>query len=357
MEKASVDVEHSKWGKYGVDEKVRPPIKSTGRLEAERHNMETREMCKATTLIMIAFGLVLASPAALSQWPERPVQLIVPFPAGGLVDAVARKFAEPLSRQLGKTVVVMNRAGASGIIGTASVATSTDGHTIGLVTNGPLVIQPLLRSRTTYKTNDLQPICQVFSYTFVLAVRTNSPYNSLKEFIQAAKERDTISLAYLGPGAAQHFVMLQLSQATGAKFIDVPYSGDSPIVLALKSGSVDAAILADEVASPQGFKVLAVASDRRHPSFPDVPTMKEQGVDVAATTYAGLVTPATMSLDASRRLESACASVMRSAEFQESLRRMSIGADYLDRQQFQSKVSGDVGVKQQLIRSSGLKID
>lgn len=315
-------------------------------------------MRKALVAVLTFIALGAPSTTVFAKWPERPVQMVVPFPAGGLIDVVARKFAEPLSARLGKPVVVIDRDGASGVIGTGAVARSTDDYTIGLVPSGPLVIQPLLRRNSGYKTSDLKPICQIFSYTYVLAVRADSPYNSLHEFVEAAKKSNgSISLGYIGPGAAQHFVMLQLSEASGAKFLGVPYRGDPPVALALKSGDLQAAILTDEVARPQGFKVLAVAAASPLATFPGVPTMREQGFDVVVTTYAGIVAPASISPEAVQALQAACGSIMRSEDFQNALKKMKINADFLDREQFESTVHADTEVKRQLIEASDIKIE
>lgn len=313
-----------------------------------------KSICSLATLLLVA----TLSPAAVAQWPDRPVQMIVPFPAGGVIDVVARRFAQYLAAQVEKPVVVVNRDGASGTIGLAAIATSNDGHTVGFVPNGPLVVQPLLRANLGYETSAFKPICQINSYTFVVAVPASSPIGSLKELLQAAQATTSgLSVAYAGVGTAQHFVILEMARNHGAKLLPVPYRGDPPVATAMKSGEVQAAVMSLEVARPQGFKVFAVTSDQRHPSFPEVGTLREQGVNVVAKTYVGLVAPASMPAVALRRLESACDAIMRGSDMQESLKQMNMQADFQGRAEFEATVRTDLEQKRKLVEASGIKVE
>lgn len=295
--------------------------------------------------------------AAAAEWPERPVQMVVPFPAGGTIDAVARGFAQALSGELRQPVAVVNRDGGSGTIGAVAVANAApDGYTLAFMPNGPLTVQPALNSRLPYALAKFKPVCQVFSYPYVLAVRQDSGYRSLREFVAAARAaKNPLSYGFGGVGTAPHFAMLQLAQAVDAKFLGAPYRGDPPVAVALKGGEVDAAVLTVEVAARLGFRMLAVFADRRLPALPQVPTAREQGAEVVAVTFAGLVAPAGLPADAARRLEAACAAAVRAGEFEEGMKRSGQAVDWLGSERFEAALRADADDKRKLIESSGIR--
>lgn len=309
--------------------------------------------------VALLLAACAAGQPAWAKWPEKQVKIIVPFPAGGIVDAVARQFAQVLSSQIDKPVYVVNRDGGAGIIGTAAVAASTDAHTLGFVPNGPLVVQPLLSRKLTYDTGAFKPLCQIFSYSYVLATRQESAITSGKEFLQAVQTASKpMGVAMAGIGTVQHFVILEMAKAASpGKLLPVPYRGDPPVALALKSGEVESAVLSVEVARPQNFRVLAVTSDSRYPGYPEVPTLKELGIDIVAKTYAGLVAPSGMPAEALQTLDSACTAVAKKSEFQAALKKMSVQADFLAREPFEAAVRADIEAKKRLIVNSGIKID
>ena len=258
-----------------------------------------------TSVASLAVTLTLSSPA-FAAWPERPIEFIVPFPAGGTVDLVARKLGEAMTDVVGQSVVVINRDGGSGVIGVQAVANApADGHSIAFTPNGPLTVQPSLR-KTPFTLASFRPVCQVFTYPYVLAVSETSPINTLKDYVTEAKG-GALNYAFGGVGTAPQFAALQLSQVAGVKMLGVPYRGDPPGAMALKGGEVKSAIFTVEIARQQRFKIIAVFAEQRIASLPNVPTAREQGYDVIASTMAGLVAPAKINDDAAKALEAACA--------------------------------------------------
>jgi tripartite-type tricarboxylate transporter receptor subunit TctC len=308
---------------------------------------------------LAASGLLLLSSAVLAQWPQRPLQLIVPFPAGGTIDVVGRAFAQALAGELQQSVVVINKEGGSGTIGTASLAGSApNGYTVGFLPDGPLTVQPSLNPRLPYSMEKLKPVCRVFSYPYVLAVRQDSPYGSLGAFVDAAKSaRKELSYAFGGVGTAPHFAMLQLAQLGKVKFLGVPYRGDPPAAVGLKGGEVDAAVLTVEVARQLDFKILAVFANQRPASLPQSRTAREQAFDVVASTSVGVVAPAGVGAPVVQRLEAACSTVTRSAQFQDSLRQFNQSAEFLPGERFESMLRADAEVKRRLIDASGIRTD
>jgi tripartite-type tricarboxylate transporter receptor subunit TctC len=304
-------------------------------------------------LAMLAALLIVAS-SARAEFPEHPIQFVVPFPAGGTLDIVARKFAESFAEAVGQSIVVMNRDGASGVIGTQVVSNAApDGYTLTFDANGPLTVQPSLY-KTSYSLSSFRPVCQVFSYSYALAVPEDSPLSSLKEFVAKAKA-GTVKYAFGGIGTAPQFAALQLSQAAGIKLLGVPYRGDPPAALGLKGGEVDAAVLTDEVARQLNFKVLAVFADKRVPVLPDVPTAHEQGFDVFAYTTAGLLAPVKIHDDVAKKLDVACEKAVKSSKFVAGMKQLEQQIDYLPGDKYGAALAADTDAKRRLIQTSGIK--
>jgi tripartite-type tricarboxylate transporter receptor subunit TctC len=302
-----------------------------------------------------ALVALIAMPGpARAEFPERPIQFVVPFPAGGTLDIVARKFAESFAEAVGQPVVVTNRDGASGVIGTQVVSqASPDGYTLVFDANGPLTVQPSLH-KTTYNVSSFRPVCQVFSYSYALAVPENSPINSLGDFVAKAKG-GTIKYAFGGVGTAPQFAALQLSQAARIKLLAVPYRGDPPAAVGLKGGDVDAAILTAEIARQQNFKILAAFADKRLPVMPNVPTAREQGFDVIANTTAGLLAPVNIHDDVAKKLDVACQETVKNPKFVAGMQLLEQDIAYLPSDKFGAALAADTAVKRQLIETSGIK--
>lgn len=305
-------------------------------------------------VLALLAALLVVSGSVRADFPERPVQFVVPFPAGGTLDIVARKFAESFAEAVGQSVVVVNRDGASGMIGTQVVSSAApDGYTLAFDANGPLTVQPSLHA-TSYSLASFRPLCQVFSYSYALAVAQDSPIGSLKDFVAKARG-GTIKYAFGGVGTAPQFAALQLSQAAGISLLGVPYRGDPPAALGLKGGDVDSAVLTDVIARQQNFKVLAVFAATRLPILPGVPTAREQGFDVIAETTAGLLAPAKIPDEAARKLEAACEKAAKEPKFVAGMKQLEQQVGYLPGDKFSTALAADIDAKRRLIDASGIK--
>ena len=244
---------------------------------------------------VIAISLLLSAAAhALADWPEKPVRLIVPYPAGGAADLPARAVAEGLQRKFGKPFIVENRAGAAGQIGTEQAVRATpDGYTIYCGPNGPYVLLPLLRP-TSYKTSDLVPIAPYGELVYAFGVLTTSPLNNLKD-LQAYAKANPNKLSYSSPGAGSitHLRGEAFNQVAGVEIAHIPYRTGAEALPDLLEGRLD--IMLDNIFFPhlrQGkVKMLGVLSARRHPEFPDVPTFAEQGFPLDLPVWGGLLAP------------------------------------------------------------------
>ncbi|MES2412231.1 MAG: tripartite tricarboxylate transporter substrate binding protein [Pseudomonadota bacterium] len=264
--------------------------------------MKRQQVLKASLAAAAALLLSPLTVLAQADWPNKPVRIIVPFPAGGSADLVARQVAQHLSTALGQQFVVENRAGAGGNIGTDAVAKAApDGYTLGLSTSGPLA-----NNKSLYKTmsfdaqKDLTPIALVGEIPLVVAINPNVKATNLKEFVAASKATPGSSTAgHPGNGTIGHLALESFKTNTGANTQAVPYKGDTPAMTDLLGGSVQSvfAPVTPFIPNIQADKLraLAVTSKTRFPGLPNVPTAIEQGVDLEATVWFAFIGPAGLS--------------------------------------------------------------
>jgi len=240
-----------------------------------------------------------AAGAAAQEYPTRPVRMILPFPAGGGSDLIARVTAQKLAPLLGQQTLVDNRAGASGNIAADMVAKAPpDGYTL-LFGNSSLAMSPAVFRKLSYDpVKDLVPISMVSSYPFVLVVHPSLPVRSVRELVALAKAKpDALVYSSAGPGTMSHFAMELLRLRTGTKVTHSPYKGAAPATIALVGGEAQLAFIVLPVAQVQikagKVRGLAVAAKSRYAVIPDVPSMAEAGVDRhEALQWNGLFAPA-----------------------------------------------------------------
>jgi tripartite-type tricarboxylate transporter receptor subunit TctC len=244
----------------------------------------------------------LAGGSAFAQsadWPAKPVKIIVPFPAGGGYDFMARNLAQRLSESMGQQFVVENRAGANGNIGSDAVAKSPpDGYTLLLGGIGPQAFSVPLYPNLPYDPRrDLAPVSLVAGQPNLLIAHPSLPAKTLAEFIALAKSRPgKIAFGSTGNGGGQHFGLEQLKSVAGIDVIHVPYKGAAPLHMALVSGEVQVGFniiqLPMQHVRKGELRALATASKKRSPLAPDVPTMAEQGYAIDFDTWYGVYAPA-----------------------------------------------------------------
>lgn len=270
-------------------------------------------------ILFFALSLAIAGPAAAQKWPDKPVRLIVPYPPGGNVDTAARLVQPGLQEILGQPFIVENRPGAGGMIAGEIVAKSApDGYTFFFTANGPLLFSPLIFKRTPYLWDrDFVPVSSVSFTSLVLQVHPSVPAKTLKEFIDLAKkEPGRLLMSTPGAGTTNHLVSELLQTLTGASWTSVHYKGNAPATLALISGQVQFDFDQISVATPyikQGkTRPLAVTSEKRVPSLPNVPTFAEEGYPaMEAATFTGIVAPKGTPKDIITRMHAALETVLR----------------------------------------------
>lgn len=236
--------------------------------------------------------------AGAQDYPTRNITIIVPFPAGGIVDAAARLLQPEFEKALGRTVIIENRGGAAGVVGTAAVVKAEpDGHTLLMVTSSHTTT-PVINAKVPYDTErDLAPVAIFARDPLLFVVSNKLPARSLGEFVATAKaESGKLNYATPGYGSGAHFVTELLSQRAGIKMQHVPYRGGAPAVLAVVTGEAQFSALSGQVSLPQihagAIRAVAVGGKQRHPALPDVPTVAESGyADFEAVQWVGLLAP------------------------------------------------------------------
>ncbi|MGD9943480.1 MAG: Bug family tripartite tricarboxylate transporter substrate binding protein [Burkholderiaceae bacterium] len=277
-----------------------------------------RELRVSTLGLLVGAALFAGASVAAAQsaWPERSLRLIVPFPPGGTVDAVSRIIAPKLSERLGKPVVIENRSGAGGMVGTAEVARAApDGYTLGLVFDSHAVNHHLYRSISFDTFKAFRPVSLLTTTPMTLVASTKSGISSVPELVARLKAAPgTVTSGHVGAGSSNQLAALAFAKAAGVTFQEVPYRGAGPLAADLLAGHVDTAFSALPVvaAHVRAGKLtgLAVASERRMSQLPDTPTVSESYPGVVIMSWIGMVAPAGVPEPIARRLQDEVGTVL-----------------------------------------------
>jgi len=277
-------------------------------------------MRRLVTAFAVAIGLLNLTPApSLAQsWPQRPIRMIVPFPAGGGTDVVARMVAKNLSERLQQPVIVENRGGANGSIGLQALKQSApDGYTIAATSDTPMTVNPWLYKDLPYDpVRDFVPVASVVRLPGMLAVHPSFPARSIAELIALAKAKPAgIAYASAGVGNFSHLAMELFSLSAGVKLLHVPYKGTGPAAVALLSGEVQIGFNNVQTLLPhvQSGKLIAlgVAEPKRMPQLPELPAVAETVPGFEMAPWVGIIVPAGTPKDIVERLSGATLAVMR----------------------------------------------
>lgn len=300
--------------------------------------MRRRALIAGTALLPLAFAA-----AAQDTFPSRPIQMIVPFPPGGVADITGRPTAHVMGKLLKQSVVVQNRPGAGGSVGAAQAARSApDGYTIlmALSSVSVLPVADRLQGRTpAYELDQLAPIALISADPTVLVVREDGPYKTLKDLVDAAKARPgTINYGSSGVYGTLHVAMEIFASAAGIKLFHIPYQGGGPAVAALLGGQIDALASGPSAAIGQikagKMRALAVWGDKRLASLPDVPSMKELGYDATFYIWSGLFAPAATPQPVMAVLRDAVRRTVADPEFKDAMAKVETPIAYLDASEF-----------------------
>ncbi len=308
------------------------------------------------SLIATLLATVCSAVAAQAPYPTKPIEVIVPYSAGGSVDVMARAFTRELSTILGVQIAVNNRDGAGGTIGVGAVASGrADGYTVLFSPSSPLTQAPFLMGKLPYQVDRIVPICQIFENPFVIAVRKESPITSLKQLLeQARKQPGTLSYGHAGPGSVPHLATANLAKSSGVSFNEIAFRGDAQVIPQLMGGHVDFGALGVSSVVGKDLRILAVYGDTRLPRLPDVPAIAEFGIKHAVIARNGLyvnrdVAPATRDT-----LQKACHAAIEKPGFKTAADQLYQQLNYLDAATFAAKLSSDNETNRALIQSLGL---
>ena len=271
--------------------------------------------------------LALATAAFAQDWPTKTVRIVVPFGPGSTPDVVARLVAEGLQQKYpASAFVVENKPGASGNLGTDIVAKAApDGSTLGVSIGGPLAINTLLFSRLPYDPRkDIEPITQLVTQPSVLAVNPSLGVNSVADLVALLRKNPgKYNFASIGNGSLSHLAMEAIALKAGAQLVHVPYPSSPQAITAVIRNDVQIACLPAIAVTPHAatgaVKILAVSTERRSPYLPDVPTLKESGIDVEADAWNGLIAPAGTPRSIIDRISKDVAEIIRQPMLREKL--------------------------------------
>jgi tripartite-type tricarboxylate transporter receptor subunit TctC len=310
------------------------------------------------TAALAALAAALPISTALAEgYPERTVEITVPSSPGATADMLGRVLADSFTQQFGQRFIVVNKAAASGVVGTAAVAhAKPDGYTLLHGAAFSLTVQPLTDMQSGYTYRSFEPICQTFKNDQVIVVRPDSPLKSAGDLIAAAKAKPG-GLNYGHPGIATipHLAMIEFANMAGVEFNPVPFKGPSEAVQMTLAGQLDFAAVPLPTAAASGLRMPGLFAPARNPAIPDVRTMKEQGFDVAPLSFGALVAPAGLPAEIKHRLADACQVATRSEPYVRLAKNAFQPDDYYgDSDTLASNFAKDVAEKKRLLAALGL---
>lgn len=313
---------------------------------------------------VVALCLAVASWAAFAQaFPAKPVTMIVPFPPGGSVDAVARQLAASLGQYLGQNVVVENKVGAGGTIGSGIAANAApDGYTILLGTTSALGVSPALYKSVPYDSlKSFVPIIEVTRGPFILSVKNDLPVSDLKGLIELAKKNPgKLNSGSAGQGSVHHLALEMFKQAAGVDIVHVPFKGGAPAWTAVIAGQVD--MLFDSMPGPLMFqgraKPIAVAGPQRLPGLPGVPTFAEQGYPGVQTVFFwAMLAPAGTPMEVVAKLNSALGQTLRDPVVKGEFAKQSMETSPGTQEDIARFMAQEIPRWRQVVQKAGLKAE
>jgi tripartite-type tricarboxylate transporter receptor subunit TctC len=315
-------------------------------------------LCTKMQLALLFVSVTCSSVA--QDFPARPVQIVVPFAAGGGLDLNARNFAQAMSEQLGQSIAVSNRDGAAGTIGLTFLSSARpDGYMLAFTPAVPLSSEPHRLKSLAYTLDSFRYVCQVFENIFGIAVPGNSSYQSLQHILaDARKDPGRVNYGTSGTGSIPHLGTSDIEATTKVTLTHVPYKGDMPILQDLLGGRLSfGAVLVSSITghlSSGALRLIAVYAEKRHPGFPNVPTLQEAGVPVVQASFGGVLAPAGTPDSVIARLESSCRKAVASPKYQDYAHRANQLVDFQPGEDFERKVRDDSRLKAATIQRLGL---
>jgi len=296
-------------------------------------------------VLVVVLAFIAAIPVQAAGFPEKEIQIIIPWAPGGATDLVFRALAASTAKYLGQAVVIDNKAGGGGAVGyVEGMKAKPDGYTLVTAVT-PLTILPhQVKTAFTYK--DFEPIINVVQDPVMFLVRSDAPWKDVKEFLEQAKKNPgMISVGNSGAGGGVHLIAMAFEKAMGVKFNHIPFSGGGPSVTALLGGHINAV----SVSPPEGIsqiqagklRIMALFSETRFDMFPNIPTCKEQGVNFAMGQWRGLAAPKGTPPAVIQKLHDAFKKGMEDAGFKKNAKDMAVNLEYMSSSELGKTMAAD----------------
>lgn len=298
---------------------------------------------KTNRMLLIAYSfmalcliesILAMSHASGSDYPNKTVSVIVGVPPGGNTDMGTRLLAEVMQKDLNQSIVVVNRPGGAGTIGGYAVASAKpDGYTIGMFP--PSYAFPEIYTyfySAPYSSNDLRPICRVFTAILVVSVRAEAPWNSLKELVEYARKNPGMKFGHLGRSTTQYVSMVTIARAEKLQMVDVPFNGDGDLVPALLGGHVPVGVISLTAMQPllaaKKVKLLGILTENRVSSVADIPTLPELGYRLPYVPFLAIYGPKKMPDEPARRIEEVVRKIAATKDFQDKAVNVGLEVTY-----------------------------
>lgn len=322
----------------------------------------TRRLATLATVsaaMALTVGFSGNAAAQVRDFPNRSVELVVPFQPGGGTDALARAFADATRKHMPQSMVIVNKPGASGAIGWQDVINAKpDGYRLAVVTVEVTTLPHMGLAKFTY--DDFTPIARLNADQAAITVRADAPWNTIEEFLEAArKDSGKVGVGNAGNGSIWHLAAAALEDKTNVKFNHIPFQGAGPAVLALLGGHVDSvAVSPAEVTTYVAagkLKTLAVMADQRVKGFEKVPTLKERNIDLSIGTWRGIAAPKNTPPEVVAYLKNVTLKASSEPAFREVLEKQNLGFSYADEAAFKANMAKDSAYFKTLMAKLNIK--
>jgi tripartite-type tricarboxylate transporter receptor subunit TctC len=300
--------------------------------------------------------LAASHPAVAQSYPTRPIQLIVPFTAGNVIDVLARAFAHELSADFKQPVTINNISGASGILAVNAAANAKpDGYTLLFAPQGQLTIQPHLKKDLGYKFDTFKPICQLFDNVFVIIVSPKSPIRTFQDLVDQARAKPgALTWATSGTATVSDLQMSELLDRLGLKLVHIAYRNYGQMIQDTAGGSFDFAVSSVGSFSADTVHMVVLLADRRVPLFPDLITIGELGYPGSLPGFTGLYAPAAAPPEVLDRLSTVCPKIFDKPTVQQMMKQVGVIPAYLPGDKFAERLVEDSKQKARQIKAMGL---
>jgi tripartite-type tricarboxylate transporter receptor subunit TctC len=316
------------------------------------------------TITAVAVLALHGAPAfAQDAYPSKPIRIVVPYPAGGTTDQLARAIQQPLQDLLGQPIVIENKAGVGGALGTDLVAKAApDGYTLVFGNSGPNATASLMRKLPYDVLKDFRPLSTVVSVPLILAVAADSPHKTVKDFMAWARTQGT-SLNYgsTGIGGSSHLTSEAFNELAGTKFQHIPYAGGAPLVTAFAGGQVHLAFVTglDGAAMVQAGRIryLAVATPQRTEVLPGLPAIAEDVPGFSSVVWFGLLAPKGVSDDIATKLNAAIAKAVARPEVRKLFTDRNVEPRSSTPEQMEAVIRGELDKWGPVVKRAGIRVD